>query len=107
MTQAAAVELLLFKFEKFGIDRDFLTGQFEHMTKKGFSVQRIYTCLRFMLASDFGTHEVFTDDDIRLMTGKTMAELEQEIIEKGDDPNDYFESVDKDVSFAGIEVIST
>ena len=107
MTQAAAIELLLVKFEEFGITREFLNEQFKNMRKKGWSVQRIYNCLRFMFASDFNTHEVFTDADIKLMTGKTMSELEQEIIEKGDDPNDYFESVDGSVSFSGIEVIST
>ncbi len=65
------------------------------------SLEAIYSGLRMSLASAFNEHEYFSLDDVMAITGESREELlqrieqcRQELIEAGENPDDYFKPVE-------------
>ena len=68
------------------------------------SLEAIYSGLRMSLASAFNEHEYFSLDDVMAITGESREELlqriekcRQELIEAGENPDEYFKPVEEAV----------
>ena len=64
-------------------------------------IDAIYSGLRMSFASEFNEHEYFSLEDVMAITGELREELlqrieqcRQELIEAGENPEDYFKPVE-------------
>ncbi len=93
---------LLANYGKYGVTRTELELIIDDgIQNYDLSLEAIYSGLRMSLASAFGEHEYFTLDDVMAITGESREELmqrieqyRQELIEAGENPDDYFKPVE-------------
>ncbi len=102
MDKETVISNLLANYGKYGIIRN----ELEHSIDDGIqnydlSLEAIYSGLRMSLASAFNEHEYFSLDDVMAITGESREELlqrieqcRQELIEAGENPDDYFKPVE-------------
>lgn len=102
MDKDAIINNLLINYGKYGITR----AELEHSIDSGLndydlSLEAIYSGLRMSLASAFNEREYFSLDDVMAITGESREELlqriercRQELIEAGENPDDYFKTVE-------------
>ncbi len=93
---------LLANYGKYGVTR----AELEPIIDDGIqnydlSLEAIYSGLRMSLASAFNEHEYFSLADVLAITGESRQELlqrieqcRQELIEAGENPDEYFEPVE-------------
>ncbi len=69
--------------------------------KQGFTPLDTYNLLRMSPGHEFNEHEYFSLDDVMAITGESREELlqrieqcRQELIEAGENPDDYFKPVE-------------
>lgn len=101
MDNKTVINNILANYSKYGVTKEKLQPMIEDGIKRDLSLQTIYNGLRMSLALAFGEHEYFTLDDVMEITGESREELlrrieqsRQELIEAGENPNDYFKSVE-------------
>ena len=102
MDREMVINNLLTNYGKYGITR----AELEPILDDGIqnydlSLEAIYSGLRMSLASAFNDHEYFSLDDVMAITGESREELlqrmeqcRQELIEAGENPDDYFKPVE-------------
>ncbi len=102
MDREMVINNLLTNYGKYGITR----AELEPIVDDGIqnydlSLEAIYSGLRMSLASAFNEHEYFSLDDVMAITGESREELlqrmeqcRQELIEAGENPDDYFKPVE-------------
>lgn len=102
MDKESIISNLFADYGKYGIS----IAELEHsidsgLNEYGLPLDVIYSGLRMSLGSAFGKREYFTLDDVMAITGETREELlqrieqcRQELIEAGEDPDDYFKPVE-------------
>ena len=102
MDREMVINNLLTNYGKYGITR----AELEPIVDDGIqnydlSLEAIYSGLRMSLASAFDEHEYFSLDDVMAITGESREELlqsmeqcRQELIEAGENPDDYFKPVE-------------
>lgn len=102
MDKETIINSLFANYGKYGITR----AELEHSIDDGIhnydlSLEAIYSGLRMSLASAFNEHEYFSLDDVMAITGESREELlqrieqcRQELIEAGENPDDYFKPVE-------------
>ena len=101
MDKETVINNILANYGKYGITKEELQRMVEDgMKKYDLSLDAIYNGLRMSLASAFGEHEFFSLDDVMVITGESREELlqrieqcRQELIEAGENPDDYFTPV--------------
>ena len=101
MDKETVIRNIMASYGKYGITKEKLQQMIENGIKRGLSLQTIYNGLRMSLASAFGEHEYFTLDDVMEITSESREELlqrieqyRQELIESGENPDDYFKPVE-------------
>ena len=102
MDREMVINNLLTNYGKYGITR----AELEPILDDGIqnydlSLEAIYSGLRMSLAAAFNEHEYFSLDDLMAITGESREELlqrmeqcRQELIEAGENPDDYFKPVE-------------
>ena len=102
MDREMIINNLLTDYGKYGVTR----AELEPIIDDGIqnydlSLEAIYSGLRMSLASVFNEHEYFSLDDVMAITGESREELlqrieqcRQELIEAGENPDDYFKPVE-------------
>ena len=102
MDREMVINNLLTNYGKYGITR----AELEPIVDDGIqnydlSLEAIYSGLRMSLASAFNEHEYFSLDDVMAITGESrekllqhMEQCRQELIETGENPDDYFKPVE-------------
>lgn len=98
MDRETVINNLLYTYEKYGITRSELERSIDDgIYSHGLSLDVIYNILRMSLASAFNEHEYFSLEDVMAITGESLEELlqriercRQELIEAGENPDDYF-----------------
>ena len=102
MDREMVINNLLANYGKYGVTR----AELEPIIDDGIqnydlSLEAIYSGLRISLASAFNEHEDFSLDDVMAITGESRGELlqrieqcRQELIEAGENPDDYFKPVE-------------
>lgn len=102
MDREMVINNLLTNYGKYSITR----AELEPIVDDGIqnydlSLEAIYSGLRMSLASAFNEHEYFSLDDVMAITGESREELlprieqcRQELIEAGENPDDYFKPVE-------------
>lgn len=105
MDKQTIISNILASYSRYGVTKENLQPTIEDGIKRGLSLQTIYNGLRMSLASAFGEHEYFTLDDVMEITGESREELlqrieqcRQELVEAGENPNDYFKPVEPQVA---------
>ena len=101
MDKETVINNVLANYGKYGITKEELQRMVENgMKNYDLSLDAIYNGLRMSLASAFGEHEFFSLDDVMAITGESREELlqrieqcRQELIEAGENPDDYFKPV--------------
>ena len=102
MTTEQAINRLYSTYSKHGITKELITSLFmDGIKKQGFSPLNTYNLLRMSLGHEFNEREYFSLDDVMAITGESREELlqrieqcRQELVEAGENPNDYFSPVD-------------
>ncbi len=93
---------LLASYGKHGITRNELERCIDDgIQNYDLSLEAIYSGLRMSLASAFNEHEYFSLEDVMAITGESREELlqrieqsRQELIEAGENPDDYFKPIE-------------
>ena len=93
---------LLANYGKYGVTKTELEPIIDDgIQNYDLSLEAIYSGLRMSLASAFNEHEYFSLDDVMAITGESREELlqrieqcRQELIEVGENPDDYFKPVE-------------
>lgn len=101
MDKETIISNLYAEYGQHGITKaDLLSAVEDGMNNYDLSLDAVYNCLRMSLASAFGGHEYFTMEDVMAITGESREELaqrieqcRQELIEAGENPDDYFKPV--------------
>lgn len=102
MDKETIINNLLISYGKYGITRAELAHSIDSgLNDYDLSLEAIYSGLRMSLANAFNEHEYFTLDDVTAITGESREELlqrieqcRQELIEAGENPDDYFKTVE-------------
>ena len=102
ITQKEAVQRLYNTYSKYGITEELLNKLFEDgVNNQHFSPQETFNLLRMSLGHEFREREYFSLNDVMAITGERREELlqrieqcRQELIETGEDPDDYFKPVE-------------
>ena len=102
MDREMVINNLLADYGKYGVTR----AELEPIIDDGIqnydlSLEAIYSGLRMSLALAFNEHKYFSLDDVMTITGESREELlqrieqcRQELIEAGENPDDYFKPVE-------------
>ena len=102
MDKDTLINNLLANYGKYGVTRAELEPIIDDgIQNYGLSLEAIYSGLKMSLASAFNEHEYFSLDDVMAITGESREELlqrieqcRQELIEVGENPDDYFKPVE-------------
>lgn len=102
ITTEQAINRLYSTYSKHGITKELITNLFmDGIKKQGFTPLDTYNLLRMSLGHEFNEREYFSLDDVMAITGESREELlqrieqcRQELIETGEDPDDYFKPVE-------------
>ncbi|MBD5495424.1 MAG: hypothetical protein HDR12_13955 [Lachnospiraceae bacterium] len=102
ITAEWAINQLYSSYGKFGVSKDLITRLFnDGIEQQGFTPIITYNLLRMSLGKEFKQHEYFSLEDVMAITGESREELlqrieqcRQELIEAGENPDDYFKPVE-------------
>lgn len=101
MTIEDCIKNLLPTYEKYGVNSQMVKDCIISGLNLGLSIEACYSGLRMQLAQIFGEHEYFTLQDVMAITGESREELSarieqyrKELIEAGENPDDYFKPIE-------------
>lgn len=101
MTIDDAVKNILYTYAKHGVKAETVRECINSGLLLGLSLDACYSGLKMQLAEIFGEHEFFSMQDVMAITGETKEELSarieqyrKELIEAGENPDDYFKPIE-------------